>query len=156
NAHAPPPAAISSLGEPRQGWLTRLLTSANHDDDGAGVSLTPLAAIFVRGVLTINLVRALLLLIALLGLSSMAVEVLLALTSRSRQRRTLPCVPIPYLLVRANAPPISTASGRMTSTGTPAGDQFYRALQQAIPRPSWWGRLSGHAPWVAFTLTGLP
>jgi hypothetical protein len=44
----------------------------------------------------------------------------------------------------------------MAGSSTPSGDQFFRAIQQAIPRGSWQTRLNGTAPWVAFTLTGLP
>jgi hypothetical protein len=94
--------------------------------------------------------------IGVLGVCLMLGEALLAAWGMARQRRNLPRTPTTYLLLRATMPTFSPSSGRMGGTSAPSGDQFYRALQQALPAVARGDRHAGTAPWVAFTLTGLP
>ncbi|HEY3232908.1 MAG TPA: hypothetical protein VGJ87_26990, partial [Roseiflexaceae bacterium] len=94
--------------------------------------------------------------IGILGTCLMLGEALLACWGMWRQCRTMPHIPITYLLVRASMPSFSPMSGRMAGSSTPSGDQFFRAIQQAIPSGRRGDRFSGNAPWVAFTLTGIP
>ena len=63
---------------------------------------------------------------------------------------------IPYVVVRANQPSTSGAAGRMGGASTPSGDQFFRAVQQAIPPGTRSERFAGRAPWITFTLSGIP
>ncbi|HEX9371709.1 MAG TPA: ATP-binding protein, partial [Roseiflexaceae bacterium] len=44
----------------------------------------------------------------------------------------------------------------MGTSSTPSGDQFFRAVQQAIPPGTRSERFAGRAPWIAFTLSGIP
>jgi hypothetical protein len=83
-------------------------------------------------------------------------EALLACWGMAKQRRALPRVPITYLLVRANQPSAGPLAGRMGGSATPSGDQFFRAVQQAIPPGTRSERFAGKAPWLAFTLSGIP
>ncbi|HET9223409.1 MAG TPA: ATP-binding protein, partial [Roseiflexaceae bacterium] len=94
--------------------------------------------------------------VGILGVCLMLGEVLLACWGMWKQRRIMPRVPITYLLVRAAMPSFSPSSGRMGAPSTPSGDQFFRAIQLAIPRGTRRERFAGRAPWVAFTLTGIP
>jgi hypothetical protein len=94
--------------------------------------------------------------IGVLGAYLMTAEFMLATWGMWRQRRTTARVPTIYLLVRATMPSFSATAGRMGGSSTPSGDQFFRAIQKAIPHGSARERFAGTAPWVAFTLTGLP
>ncbi|MFL5800906.1 MAG: ATP-binding protein, partial [Roseiflexaceae bacterium] len=156
-------------GQQRGGLLTGLLldqrpTAADQardqGDRGAGVAsdrdtFAPLLAAAAFTVLTPHVVAALGK-IGILGVCVMLGEVLLACWGMWKQRRTMPRMPITYLLVRATLPSFSPSSGRMGGSSTPSGDQFFRAIQQAIPRGTRSERFAGRAPWVAFTLTGIP
>ncbi len=170
SAHQPPPATAS---QPRGGLLTNMLleqnpedaaTSANQEGDrvGEGAAATeaddwvaPILASATITVLTPRLV-AILGKIGVLGASLMLGEALLACWGMWMQRRAMPQVPTIYLLVRATMPSFSPTSGRMGGSSTPSGDQLFRAIQQAIPRGTRSERFRGRAPWVAFTLTGIP
>src|SRR5438093_240115 len=67
-----------------------------------------------------------------------------------------PRIPTTYLLVRATMPGFSVSSGRLAGSATPSGDELFRAIQRAVPAGSPQSRFRGRAPWVAFTLTGIP
>jgi hypothetical protein len=156
-------------GQQRGGLLTGLLldqrpTAADQardqGDRGAGVAtdrdtFAPVLAAAAFTVLTPHVVAALGK-IGILGVCVMLGEVLLACWGMWKQRRTMPRMPITYLLVRATLPSFSPTSGRMGGSSTPSGDQFFRAIQQAIPHGTRSERFAGRAPWVAFTLTGIP
>ena len=90
------------------------------------------------------------------GVYLMLAELVLGVWGQSRQRRALPRMPASYLMVRAPLPSVGLVAGRATSTATPSGDQFFRALARALPAGTRRERFAGTAPWVALTLTGLP
>lgn len=90
--------------------------------------------------------------IGVVSASLMLAEVLLGGISVRLQHQRTPHMPITYLRVRAPQP----AGGRTAGGATPSGDQFFRAIQQALPVGTWRERISGDAPWVSCTLTGLP
>ncbi len=94
--------------------------------------------------------------LGIFGVCLMLGEALLAAWGMARQQRNLPRTSITYLLLRAPLPSVSPASGRMGGTSTPSDDQFYRALQQALPQSTRSDRHAGTAPWVALTLSGIP
>src|SRR6266542_4888116 len=94
--------------------------------------------------------------IGVLGTSLMLAEAVLACFGMWAQRQRVVRTPLSYLLVRASLPTSSSSSGRTPASGTPSGDQFFRAIQQAIPPGTRSERYWGSAPWVAFTLTGIP
>jgi len=94
--------------------------------------------------------------IGVLGISLMLAEAVLACFGMWAQRQRVVRTPLSYLLVRASLPTSSSSSGRTPASGTPSGDQFFRAIQQAIPPGTRSERYWGSAPWVAFTLTGIP
>jgi hypothetical protein len=152
-AHRRPPAPPSQSGT---GLLTGLLR-LQHGSDGteerdqvAPVLAAVAGAIFMPRVITA------LGTIGVLGAYLMLGEAALACWVMWRQRRALPRMPITYLLVRVNQPGFSAASGRMAGASTPSGDQLFRAIQQAVPPATPSDRFAGRAPWVAFTLTGVP
>jgi hypothetical protein len=166
NAHQPAESVSATTREQdagtlQQGWLTRLIaqSSAPRQEQAAGDgrpnAVTPMIASATLTIMTARVVR-LTGWIGTLGVLVMAGEVALTIVAMRRQRRAYPTMPTTYLLVRGQPPQAGQLSGRMAGSSTPSGDQFYRAIQQSIPRGSWWDRLSGTAPWVSFTLTGIP
>ena len=152
-AHQRPPA---SAGQSSAGLLTGLLR-LQRGSDGTAVrdEGTPVLAALASAIFTPRVVAALGKL-GVLGACLMLGEALLACWGMRKQRRALPRMPITYLLLRAGQPGFSAASGRMAGASTPSGDQFFRAIQQAIPPAVPSDRFAGRAPWVAFTLTGVP
>jgi hypothetical protein len=138
---APRPTAITSAPEEAN--------RAPHDPIAALLSSAAIAALTPRVVA--NLGR-----VGVLGASLMLAETVLACVGMWAQRRRMVRTPITYLLVRASQPSFSPSSGRTPASGTPSGDQFFRAIQQAIPLGTPSERFWGRAPWVAFTLTGIP
>src|SRR6266508_6564630 len=117
--------------------------------------IAPLLAAAAIGILTPRVVADLEM-IGILGATLMLGEALLVCWGMAKQRRALPRIPITYLLVRATQPSTSGAVGRMGTSSTPSGDQFFRAVQQAIPPGTRSERFAGRAPWIAFTLSGIP
>jgi hypothetical protein len=160
-------------GQPDGGLLTGLLMAQRPTDDASGVKgkrdwagdgavpvedgdqVAPILASAAIAVLTPRVVVGLGK-IGVLGACLMLGEALLACWGMRRQRRAMPRIHTTYLLVRTTMPSYSPSSGRMAGSSTPSGDQFFRAIQQAIPLGSRSDRFSGKAPWVAFTLTGIP
>jgi hypothetical protein len=117
--------------------------------------ITRLLASAIIAALTPHIVRNLGVL-GVLGAYGMLAEATLAACGMWRQRRRTARTPITYLLVRASLPSSSLSSGRTSAAGTPSGDQFFRAIQQALSPGTPSERYRGSAPWVAFTLTGIP
>jgi hypothetical protein len=159
---APTPADQERQAIARQeGWLTRLLTESSEPgqaqatSNAQGETVTAMIASAILLVLTPHLVSTVGVL-GTLGVAIMVGEVALTIYAMRQQQRAYPAMPTSYLLVRGQTPQVSQLSGRIAGSSTPSGDQFYRAIQQAIPRGTWWARLTGTAPWVAFTLTGIP
>ena len=118
----------------------------------------PIAGVFASALITVltprivsDLGRA-----GVLGAAFMLAEATLAALGMWMQRRRTARTPGTYLLVRASLPATSASSGRTAASGTPSGDQFFRAIQQALPPGTPSERYRGSAPWVAFTLTGIP
>jgi hypothetical protein len=95
-------------------------------------------------------------LIAALDIALIAAEVGLNIWVLFYQARRMRSIPTTYLRVRAPAPPISMSGRALGAGGTPSGDQFFRAIQKDGIPLHFWRRFTGTAPWVAFTLTGLP
>jgi hypothetical protein len=162
-AHQPAPTVDD---QQRGGLLTGLLMSQRptatpatgsnqHAAEEPRDQVAPLLASMAIAILTPRTVASLGK-IGVLGACLMLGEALLACWGMRMQRRTVPCIPITYLLVRATMPSVSPTSGRMAGTTMPSGDQFFRAIQQAIPCGTRSERFRGRAPWVAFTLTGIP
>lgn len=139
------PTATSAAGEQADQSQDRQATEQRD-------SVAPLLASAAIAVLTPRTVAALGK-IGVLGAYLMLSELVLACWGMWAQRRSTH-IPITYLLVRANQPSFSPTSGRMAGSTTPSGDQFFRAIQQAIPLGTRSDRFYGKAPWVAFTLTG--
>src|SRR6266545_4182 len=153
--------------EQHGGGLLSLLVPGSHpgaraagDQSDTGIPddsdpIAPLLAAAAISILTPRIVADLGK-IGILGAALMLGEALLACWGMAKQRRALPRIPITYLLVRATQPSTSGAAGRMGTSSTPSGDQFFRAVQQAIPPGSRSERFAGKAPWIAFTLSGIP
>jgi hypothetical protein len=148
-AQHPPAAATSTARDTDQ--VTQHSAAAAEPRD----SIAPLLVSAAIAVFTPRIVADLGN-IGVLGVCLMLGEALLACWGMWAQRRRTPRVPNTYLLVRANQPSFSPTSGRMAGVSTPSGDQFFRAIQQAIPPGTRSDRFYGTAPWVAFTLTGIP
>src|SRR5262249_43154315 len=127
-----------------------------HESAGSAADQDQVALVLVAFTVTVFTPRVVTLLgvIGVLGVSMMAVELALAIWGMWRQRRAVPGTPTTYLLVRATIP--SSAAGRVGGTSSPSGDQFYRALLKELTAGTRSERHAGTAPWVAFTLTGLP
>jgi hypothetical protein len=94
--------------------------------------------------------------LGVLGIYLMAAELALASWGMWRQRRAIVTMPTTYVLVRATTPSLIASAGRGGGAATPTGDQFYRALLKELTSGTASERHAGTAPWVAFTLTGLP
>ncbi|HWQ14605.1 MAG TPA: ATP-binding protein [Roseiflexaceae bacterium] len=94
-------------------------------------------------------------LIGYISLVLIAAELVLNLYWAVRQPRRMRQVPTTFIRVRAPAPP-ATQTGRPAASAKATGDQFFRAIQKEVISFQWLERFSGHAPWVAFTLTGIP
>ena len=90
------------------------------------------------------------------GVCLMLGEALLAVWGMARQRRNLPRTPITYLLCAPRCRASARLPGGWAGRSTPSGDQFSARIQQALPHGTRSDRYAGTAPWVAFTLTGLP
>lgn len=147
--HAPAFTEEERADQP--GLLTRLLAPA----DGAPAEEAAMLAGAVRALL-LPPVGTGIWWVALVGLALMGAEAALAGLSMAAQPWAARAVARTYLLVRAQAPSASHAPGKATGAASPTGDQLFRAIHLAIPAGSWLARLTGRAPWVAFTLTGLP
>ena len=117
--------------------------------------IAPLLAAAAIGILTPRVVADLGT-IGTLGATLMLGEALLVCWGMAQQRRTLPRIPITYLLVRATQPSTSGAAGRMGTSSTPSGDQFFRAVQQAIPPGTRSERFAGRARARATSGRGAP
>jgi hypothetical protein len=123
--------------------------AAPHDPIAALLASAAITALTPRVVTDAGL-------LGVLGAYLMLAEAVLATFGMWAQRQQMARTPITYLLVRASQPTFSALSGRMAASGTPSGDQFFRAIQQALPTGTPSERYWGRAPWVAFTLTGIP
>jgi hypothetical protein len=154
-----------SAGAPRGGLLEVLLpaplptaAASSVADQADRAPHDPIAALLASGAIVVLTPRVVADLgrIGALGAYLMLVEAVLACVGMWAQRRRMGRMPMTYLLVRASQPTFSPSSGRMGTSSTPSGDQFFRAIQQAIPSGTRSERYCGSAPWVAFTLTGLP
>jgi hypothetical protein len=132
------------------GLLSRLIAAEDGADDEVVLLLVLVASVLQEPVIGLAFWWT-----AMVGLCAMAAEAALAGACMAVQAQQLRRLPRSYLLLRAQAPSGSPSSGR-TGGASATGDEFYRALQLAIPEGTWWARLAGRAPWVALTLTGLP
>jgi hypothetical protein len=143
----------------RGGQLDQLLLPPGMVPEGDASDPTadpiaPALASTVIAILTPAVVRALGA-VSAIGGALIALELLATATLVGYQRRELPHVPTTSLLIRAPRP-AGTPPGRTGGGAAPSGDQFFRAIQQALPRGSLVERLSGTSPWAAFTLSGTP
>ena len=157
--------AQTNRSAPAAGGLLNALLSQPHPaastsvrEDADGTPHDPMAALLASAIITALTPRVVSGLgrIGVVGAYLMLAEAALASFGMWAQRRGMVRTPITYLLVRANQPSVSPASGRTPASGTPSGDQFFRAIQQAIPPGTRSDRYWGSAPWVAFTLNGIP
>ena len=157
--------AQTNRSAPAAGGLLNALLSQPHPaastsvrEDADGTPHDPMAALLASAIITALTPRVVSGLgrIGVVGAYLMLAEAALATFGMWAQRRRMVRTPITYLLVRANQPSVSPASGRTPASGTPSGDQFFRAIQQAIPPGTRSERYWGSAPWVAFTLNGIP
>ena len=98
--------------------------AAPHDPIAALLASAAITALTPRVVTDAGL-------LGVLGAYLMLAEAVLAGVGMWAQRRRLARTPSTYLLVRASQPTFSASSGRMAASGTPSGDQFFRAIQHA-------------------------